>query len=107
MIVRHEKHCNSKRYRFTIGPETCSRRFSSYYCEQELERRHDIRKNIFKHSSKQRFLRESAQKHVQTTHVKSKKIQDLSLSQAAACDGTRITTTTVGQNVAPGTLPIY
>ena len=30
-----------------------------------------------------------------------------SLSQAAACDGTRITTTTIGQQIAPGTLPIY
>ena len=29
------------------------------------------------------------------------------LSQAAACDGTRISTTAVGQDVAPGTLPIY
>ena len=29
------------------------------------------------------------------------------VSQAAACDGTRITTTTIGQEVAPGTLPIY
>ena len=29
------------------------------------------------------------------------------VSQAAACDGTRITTTAVGQDVAPGTLPIY
>ena len=29
------------------------------------------------------------------------------VSQATACDGTRITTTTIGQEVAPGTLPIY
>ena len=29
------------------------------------------------------------------------------VSQAAACDGTRISTTAVGQDVAPGTLPIY
>ena len=29
------------------------------------------------------------------------------LSQAAACDGTKITTTANGQDVAPGTLPIY
>ena len=29
------------------------------------------------------------------------------VSQAAACDGTRISTTDVGQDVAPGTLPIY
>ena len=29
------------------------------------------------------------------------------VSQADACDGTRITTTAVGQDVAPGTLPIY
>ena len=29
------------------------------------------------------------------------------VSQAAACDGTRITTTAVGQDVAPRTLPIY
>ena len=30
-----------------------------------------------------------------------------SVSQAAACDGTRITTTTQGQETASGTLPIY
>ena len=35
-----------------------------------------------------------------------KALRFLSLSQAAACDGTRITTTTIGQEVAPGTLPI-
>ena len=29
------------------------------------------------------------------------------VSQAVACDGTRITTTAVGQDVAPGPLPIY
>ena len=29
------------------------------------------------------------------------------VSQAAACDGTRITSTADGQAVAPGTLPIY
>ena len=29
------------------------------------------------------------------------------LSQAAACDGTRITTTAEGQEIAAGTLPIY
>ena len=29
------------------------------------------------------------------------------VSQAAACDGTRITTTSIGQEVVPGTLPIY
>ena len=29
------------------------------------------------------------------------------LSQAAACDGTRITTTAEGQEFVPGTLPIY
>ena len=29
------------------------------------------------------------------------------VSQAAACDGTKITTTASGQDVAPGTLPIY
>ena len=29
------------------------------------------------------------------------------VSQAAACDGTKITTTANGQDVAPGTLPIY
>ena len=29
------------------------------------------------------------------------------VSQAAACDGTKTTTTTNGQDVAPGTLPIY
>ena len=29
------------------------------------------------------------------------------LSQAAACDGTRITTTSIGQEVMPGTLPLY
>ena len=29
------------------------------------------------------------------------------VSQAAACDGTRISTTADGQDVAPGTLPIY
>ena len=29
------------------------------------------------------------------------------VSQAAACDGTNITTTASGQEVAPGTLPIY
>ena len=29
------------------------------------------------------------------------------MSQAAACDGTRITTTAEGQEVAAGTLPIY
>ena len=29
------------------------------------------------------------------------------VSQAAACDGTRITTTAVGQDVAPGTLPTF
>ena len=31
----------------------------------------------------------------------------LIVSQAAACDGTKITTTASGQEVAPGTLPIY
>ena len=29
------------------------------------------------------------------------------LSQATACDGSRITATAVGQETAPGTLPIY
>ena len=29
------------------------------------------------------------------------------VSQAAACDGTKITTTASGQDVAPGTLPVY
>ena len=29
------------------------------------------------------------------------------MSQAAACDGTRITTTAEGQEVAAGTLPMY
>ena len=29
------------------------------------------------------------------------------VSQAVACDGTEITTTASGQDVAPGTLPIY
>ena len=29
------------------------------------------------------------------------------VSQAAACDGTRITTTSAGQETAPGTLPIF
>ena len=29
------------------------------------------------------------------------------VSQAAACDGTRITTTTQGQETVSGTLPIY
>ena len=29
------------------------------------------------------------------------------VSQAAACDGTRITTTAEGQEIAAGTLPIY
>ena len=29
------------------------------------------------------------------------------VSQAAACDGTRITTTTSGQEAVPGTLPIF
>ena len=29
------------------------------------------------------------------------------VSQAAACDGTRKTTTATGQEIVPGTLPIY
>ena len=29
------------------------------------------------------------------------------LSQAAACDGTRITTPTTGQEIMPGTLPTF
>ena len=29
------------------------------------------------------------------------------LSQAAACDGTTVTTSAVGQEYVPGTLPIY
>ena len=29
------------------------------------------------------------------------------MSQAAACDGTPITTTAVGQDIAPGTLPTF
>ena len=29
------------------------------------------------------------------------------MSQAAACDGTTITTTAEGQEIAPGTLPTY
>ena len=29
------------------------------------------------------------------------------VSQAAACDGTRITTTTSGQEAVPGTLPLF
>ena len=32
---------------------------------------------------------------------------DPMVSQAAACDGTKITKTASGQDVAPGTLPIY
>ena len=31
----------------------------------------------------------------------------LAVSQAAACDGTKITTTAEGQEIATGTLPIY
>ena len=31
----------------------------------------------------------------------------LAVSQAAACDGTRITTTSIGQETAPGMLPIF
>ena len=37
----------------------------------------------------------------------SKILKSLTVSQAAACDGIRITTTAVGQDVAPGTLPTY
>ena len=29
------------------------------------------------------------------------------LSQAAACDGSMITTAATGQEIAPGTLPLY
>ena len=29
------------------------------------------------------------------------------VSQAAACDGTKITTTSFGQEIAPGTLPTF
>ena len=34
-------------------------------------------------------------------------IPEVNVSQAAACDGTKITTTSAGQETAPGTLPIF
>ena len=51
-------------------------------------------------------INKAAEKRI---HIKMYNIYSymLQLSQAAACDGTTVTTSAVGQEYVPGTLPIY
>ena len=48
-------------------------------------------------------------KHILHSQIKSLNtiLLTVHLSQAAACDGTTVTTSAVGQEYVPGTLPIY
>ena len=46
-------------------------------------------------------------KHMQNKDSNAQKRTQISLSQAAACDGTLITTSAENQEIVPGTLPTF
>ena len=52
-------------------------------------------------------MRLSTEKKLLTVRVGLFSLREKALSQAAACDGTTVTTSAVGQEYVPGTLPIY